>query len=73
MNPLQFFQDENGRLSMSRLLCFMSIFPASYTMVHINTSDALGWYVGAYVLGYVGGKGAEILKSNKEREDVAGS
>lgn len=73
MNFAEFFQDDNGRMSMSRLLCFMSFFPASYALFSINNESALGWYVGAYVLGYVGGKGADVFKRNKEREDVDSS
>lgn len=47
---------------MTRLLCFMSFFPASYALIRIGTSDALLWYLGAYVLGYVGGKGVEYIR-----------
>lgn len=53
---IEFFKDEKGRLSMSRLLCFLSFWPASVVLIRINSSDALGWFLGAYVAGYVGGK-----------------
>lgn len=53
---LEFFEGEGGILSMTRLLCFMSFFPASYVVVITKSENALGWYLGAYVLGYVGGK-----------------
>ena len=53
---IEVFEGEGNRLSMSRLLCFMSFLPASYVVVSTKSEDALGWYLGAYVLGYVGGK-----------------
>jgi hypothetical protein len=56
---LEFFADTDGRMSMSRLLCFLSFIPASVALVRINSAEALGWYVGAYVAGYVGGKFGE--------------
>jgi len=52
----EFFEGEGNRLSMSRLLCFGSFFPASYVVISTKSEEALGWYLGAYVLGYVGGK-----------------
>jgi hypothetical protein len=58
----QFFQDERDRLSMSRLLCFLSFFPASVELFRIDNSDALGWYLGAFVAGYIGGKFGERKK-----------
>ena len=57
----EFFEDCNGELSMSRLLCFMSFFPASYVVIITKSVDSLGWYLGAYVLGYVGGKISNVL------------
>lgn len=56
MRWVQFFEGENNRLSMTRLLCFLSFFPASYVVIEDSASETLGWYVGGYVLGYVGGK-----------------
>lgn len=68
----EFFEDDRGRMSMSRLLCFMSFFPATVALIRIGTSEALGWYVGAYVLGYVGGKFGDTRKAaREEKEDVA--
>lgn len=62
---MEFFEGENGQLSMTRLLCFLSFFPASYVVV-VNTSESiLGWYLGAYVLSYIGGKGADVLMKPK--------
>jgi len=53
---------------MSRLLCFLSFFPASYVVIETKNSDALGWYLGAYVAGYVGGKFGEMRSNQKESE-----
>lgn len=53
---IEFFEGEGNRLSMSRLLCFLSFTPASYVVVSTRSEEALGWYLGAFVLGYVGGK-----------------
>ncbi len=40
----------------------MSFFPATYVLMATKSVDALGWYLGAYVLGYVGGKTADAMK-----------
>lgn len=55
----EFFQDTAGALSMTRLLCFLSLFPSSYVLVMTKTDEALGLYLGAYVIGYLGGKWAD--------------
>lgn len=52
----EFFEGEDGILSMTRLLCFLSFFPSSYVVIVTKSENALGWYLGSYVLGYVGGK-----------------
>ena len=44
----EFFRDDNERMSMTRLMLFLSFFPASYLAIEINDSDALMWYLGAY-------------------------
>lgn len=44
---------------MTRLLCFLSFFPASYVVCVKPDEGTLGWYLGAYVIGYVGGKFAD--------------
>ena len=62
----EFFEDTDSRLSMSRLLCFLSFFPATFVVLVTLSEDALGWYLGAYVLGYIGGKGADILTNSKK-------
>ena len=54
-----FFRGQSGRLSMTRLLTFLSFIPATYELVRINNEAALGLYLGAYVVGYIGGKFGE--------------
>lgn len=56
----EFFEADNGRLSMSRLLCFLSFPPATYVLVKNPTPEMLGWFLGAYALTYVGGKAADM-------------
>lgn len=66
MNRLmEFFESDDKRLSMTRLTVFLSFFPSSYVLISTKSETALGWYLGAYVLGYVGGKGADIFMGNK--------
>lgn len=65
---MDFFKDAKGGLSMSRLLCFLSFWPATYAMIKLNSPDALGWYLGAYVFGYVGGKFGEARNQNQGAE-----
>jgi hypothetical protein len=62
---LEFFEDQDGGLSMTRLLCFLSFFPASYVVITTKSVDTLAWYLGAYVLGYVGGKTTDIFMKNR--------
>ncbi len=62
----EFFEDTDGRRSMARLLCFMSFFPSSYVVMISKNEGTLGWYVGGYVLGYVGGKGCDAYVRKAE-------
>ncbi len=62
---IEFFEGEDSRLSMTRLTVFMAFFPASYVVIMTLSPDALGWYLGAFVLGYVGGKGADMMGRGK--------
>lgn len=57
----EFFEADHGQLSMTRLLCFMSIFPASYVVIVDKAEGTLAWYLGAYAMAYVGGKGMELI------------
>lgn len=69
----QFFEDSDMRLSMTRLLCFLSFFPASYVLIRntesMNIADLLGWYLGAYVFGYSAGKFSDAINSKKAKAE----
>lgn len=66
MTPLhQFFQDNSDRYSMSRLLNFLSFWPASAVLFCIPSEGTLGLYLGAYVGGYIGGKYLEMKDGEK--------
>jgi hypothetical protein len=67
---VEFFEGDSGRLSMTRLLCFLSFIPASYVILKEPSEGMLGWYLGAYVLGYVGGKGADVLMKGRNHDRV---
>lgn len=68
----EFFQDDNGHYSMTRLLCFLSFWPASWVVV-VNPGEAsLGWYLGAYVLGYAGGKAVDVAALKVRGRKVRG-
>ena len=57
MRLVEFFQGgAANQLSMSRLLMLMSWPPATTVLLMHPTETNLGVYLGAYVLGYVGGK-----------------
>ncbi len=67
---VEFFEGDDGRLSMTRLLCFLSFFPATVILLRDGTADTLSWYLGAFVLGYVGGKGADVMMALKGSGNV---
>jgi hypothetical protein len=70
---IEVLEGDRNRLSMSRLLCFISIFPASYVLVVTQDSIIFGWYVSAYVVGFVGGKGADALNTLARGKNVVGN
>lgn len=57
----EFFEGDNNRMSMARLLMFASFFPASAVMLITKSETMFGWFVSAYVCGYIGGKGMDAL------------
>jgi hypothetical protein len=59
---VEFFEGDGNRLSMTRLSIFITLFPSSYVVIATKDADALGYYLGAYVLGYVGGKANDVWK-----------
>jgi len=56
---LEFFEGEGNRLSMSRLLQFMAFFPATLVLLYSKSAESLGYFLGAFVVNYVGGKFAD--------------
>lgn len=67
----EFFEGDNRRFSMTRLMMFMSFWPASYVVVvnakGVNIPEILGIYLGSFVLGYIGGKGADVFMQRRKR------
>lgn len=61
----ELFEDDKKQLSMTRLLTFMSFFPASWVVIETQAADTLGWYLGAFAGAYVGGKLADKLGGAK--------
>lgn len=61
----QFFENNQGQKSMSRLLPFMSFFPSTIVVLWLHTEAALGIYIGSYVGGYLGGKCADAYSGVK--------
>lgn len=55
----EFFEGMGNRLSMVRLMLFMSFFPASWVVLKNGSTEALGVYLGAY---------AALLGNNKWAE-----
>ena len=68
---IEFFEGENDLLSMTRLLCFLSWFPATYVLVRSESENILGWYLGSYVLGFVGGKASDCIKTRRGDADLS--
>ena len=56
----QFFEDDSCRLSMTRLIVFLTFVPA--TGVLLTNPEQLVNYLGAYIGGYAVGKGADALR-----------
>ncbi len=63
---IEFFEGDNGRLSMTRLTCFMAFFPATYLLLVAGTENMLLYFLGAFVVGYIGGKGFDAMTSSAE-------
>ncbi len=70
---VEFYEGDSNRLSMARLLTFLSFFPATYEMIRIDSAEALGYYLGAYVLNYIGGKASDCMKTRRGRDDDSGA
>lgn len=58
---------------MTRLLAFMSFFPASSVLAVSHSDTALGLYLSAYVLQLVGGKTADAYMEKVKNANIANS
>lgn len=67
---IEFFEGDNGRLSMTRLLCWMAFYPACVALFQIESENALLYFLGAFVLQYIGGKGADAFMKNKPQQEM---
>lgn len=59
----EFFEDENGGLSMTRLLNFLAFWPASYAFMLNPTEGMAGIYLGVFAGTYALGKGIDAWKT----------
>lgn len=57
---IEFFEDDNSRLSITRLSTFLAFFPASWIVIKLCTEMALGIYISAFVVQYGGGKALDV-------------
>lgn len=65
----EFFQDEYGRLSMSRLLMFGSFIVTSAIMLIVPMNEGyFSMYLGAYAGTYLIGKGIDMQGARKKEE-----
>lgn len=62
---IEIFQADDKSLSLTRVLCFISIIPATYVLIINPTEGMMGLYLGAYVMGYISGKGLDAMVSRK--------
>lgn len=65
---VEFFEDNNDGLSMTRLLCFLSFFPAAYVLIISTPAERgtlMGLFLGAYATAYTVGKGIDAWRIAK--------
>lgn len=65
---IEFFSDDNNQLSMSRLLCFMCFWPSTWVLLKNPTENMMGYYLGAFIVNYVGGRFGAAWQSRGGRE-----
>lgn len=65
---IELFEGSGRLLSMMRLTVFLSFWPASYVLITHPTENMLLYYLGAYVIGFIGGKGVDTVVANKQLE-----
>lgn len=73
MKLAEFFEDTDRRLSMTRLLMFLSFFPASYVVLCDQDEATLGWYLSAYAAAYGLGKFSDARGKNANVAEVSES
>jgi len=56
----EFFEGENNRFSMYRLLQFLAYPPSTAVMIYIHTTEAMSLYLAAFVTNGVLGKAIDI-------------
>lgn len=61
---IEFFHNNQGQMSMSRLLSFMAFFPATVVLLWVHTAEALIAYMGVYGATYLGGKGFDAFNKD---------
>lgn len=62
---LEFLEDDASKLSLSRLLSFLSFWPASWVLLVLPTEGMLGIYLTAYGVAYLGGKGLDAMATRR--------
>ena len=63
----QFFQDDNGQASMSRLMMFVNVIVAAYVTITVAVSGAIGYdaitlIFGLWVFAYSGKNAAKYIE-----------
>ena len=62
---VEFWEGDNNRLSMGRLLQFMAYPPATGVMLYIHTTEAMSLYLSAFVFNGVASKGLDVMKGRR--------
>lgn len=61
----EFFEGENRRMSMPRLMMFMSFFPATIVVVKTENENIFGWYLSAYAAAYGMARLGAVMEKGK--------
>ena len=61
----EILEDDASKLSLSRLLSFLSFWPSSWVLLRMPTEGMLGIYLTAYGVAYLGGKGIDVMVSRR--------
>lgn len=62
----EYLEGDDGRGSLTKLLCFLSFVPSTIEMFILKSENALLYYLGAFVIGYIGGKSADAYKAKNQ-------